>query len=111
MDFAQMLENLTPYAIAYAILAAWLAVISIVSAIVCIYDKAVSKTGKVALRIPEKVLFTSLPLLGGSLAMLVTMLVIRHKTKHWQMLVIPIILVLQLAVLIGVSAVIALGII
>ena len=111
MDFAQMLENLTPYAIPYAILAAWLAVISIISVIVCVYDKVISKTGKVALRIPEKVLFTSLPLLGGSLAMLVTMLLTRHKTKHWQMIVIPIILVLQLAVLIGVSAVIALGII
>ncbi len=111
MDFAQMLENLTPYAIPYAVLAAWLAVISIISVIVCVYDKAISKTGKVALRIPEKVLFTSLPLLGGSLAMLVTMLLTRHKTKHWQMIVIPIILVLQLAVLIGVSAVIVLGII
>lgn len=111
MDFAQMLANLTPYAIAYAILAAWLVVISIISAIVCIYDKVVSKTGKVVLRIPEKVLFTSLPLLGGSLAMLVTMLLIRHKTKHWQMIVIPIILVLQLAALIGITAVIAFGII
>lgn len=111
MDIAQMLENLTPYAIPYAILAAWLVVISVISVIVCIYDKVISKTGKVALRIPEKVLFTSLPLLGGSLAMLVTMLLIRHKTKHWQMIVIPIILVLQLAALIGITAVFALGLI
>lgn len=111
MDIAQMLENLTPYAIPYAILAVWLVVISVISVIVCIYDKVISKTGKVALRIPEKVLFTSLPLLGGSLAMLVTMILIRHKTKHWQMIVIPIILVLQLAALIGVTAVLALGMI
>ena len=111
MDFAQMLENLTPYAIPYAVLGAWVIVISIISIIVCAWDKLASKTGKVALRIPEKVLFTTLPLLGGSFAMLATMLVIRHKTKHWQMLFIPIVLVLQLAVLIGVSAVLALGII
>ncbi len=111
MDFAQMLENLTPYAIPYAILGAWLIVISVISIIVCVWDKAASKTGKVALRVPEKVLFTTFPLLGGSFAMLATMLVIHHKTKHWQMLFIPVILVLQLAALIGVTAVIALGII
>jgi len=43
--------------------------------------------------------------------MLVTMILIRHKTKHWQMIVIPIILVLQLAALIGITAVLALGMI
>lgn len=111
MDFAQMLTNLTPYAIPYAILGVWILIISVISVIVCVYDKVVSKTGKVALRIPEKVLFTSLPLLGGSLAMFVTMLIIRHKTKHWQMIVIPIIFVLELAALIGVTAIIAFGII
>lgn len=111
MDIAQMLENLAPFAIPYAILGAWLIVISVISVIVCIWDKAASKTGKVALRVPEKVLFTTFPLLGGSLAMLLTMLAIRHKTKHWQMLAIPIILVLQVAALIGITAVLALGII
>lgn len=111
MDIAQMLENLTPYAIPYAVLGAWVVVISLISIVVCIWDKAASKTGKVALRVPEKVLFTTFPLLGGSFAMFVTMLLIRHKTKHWQMLVIPVILLLQLAALIGVTAVIALGII
>ena len=111
MNSAQMLENLTPYTLHYALLAAWVVVISVISVVVCIWDKAASKTGKVALRIPEKVLFTTFPLLGGSAAMLFTMLLIHHKTKHWQMLVIPVILVLQLAVLIGVTAVIVLGII
>ena len=111
MNLTTMIDNLTPFAIPYAILGAWLVVISLISIIVCFYDKAVSKTGKVSLRIPEKVLFLIFPLLGGSLAMFVTMLLIRHKTKHWQMKVIPVILVLQLAVLIGVTAVIALGVI
>lgn len=111
MDIALLLEKLTPFAIAYAVLAVWVGIISIISIIVCIYDKIASKTGKVSLRIPEKVLFTVFPLLGGSVAMFLTMLVIRHKTKHWQMLVIPIIAVLQIAALIGVTAVIALGVI
>lgn len=111
MDFSQLLEALSPYALHYAVLGAWVALISVVSIVACIWDKTASKTGVVAFRVPEKVLFTTLPILGGSLAMLLTMLVIRHKTKHWQMLFIPIVLVLQLAVLISVSAVLALGII
>ncbi len=111
MNFAQMLANLTPYTLHYALLATWVGVISVLSIVFCIWDKLSSKTGKVALRVPEKVLFTTFPLLGGSLAMLLTMLLIHHKTKHWQMLVIPIILALQLAALIGVTAVIALGVI
>lgn len=111
MNIETMIQNLTPFAIPYAILGAWLVVISLVSIVVCFYDKAISKKGKVELRIPEKVLFLTFPILGGSLAMFVTMLLIRHKTKHWQMKVIPVIFVLQLAVLIGVTAVIALGII
>ncbi len=111
MDIATMAQNLAPFAIPYAILGAWVVVISVISIIVCIYDKIVSKTGKVALRTREKVLFLTFPLLGGSLAMYLTMLVIHHKTKHWQMKVIPVIFVLQLAALIGVTVVIALGVI
>lgn len=111
MNLTTMIENLTPFAIPYAILGAWLVVISLISVIVCIYDKKISKKGKVELRIPEKVLFLTFPILGGSLAMFVTMLLIRHKTQHWQMKVIPVITVLQLIVLIGVTAVLALGII
>ena len=85
MNIETMIQNLTPFAIPYAILGAWLVVISLVSIVVCFYDKAISKKGKVELRIPEKVLFLTFPILGGSFAMFVTMLLIRHKTKHWQM--------------------------
>ena len=80
----------------------YLAIISLVSAIVCIYDKLISKKNRVALRIPEKILFL-LSALGGSVAMLATMLVIRHKTKHKRFMIgIPVIIVLQ-AVLVALA--------
>ena len=80
----------------------YLALISLVSIIACIYDKAISKKNKVELRIPEKTLLI-LSALGGSIAMLVTMLAIRHKTKHVKfMLGIPLIIILQVAAVIGV---------
>ena len=77
---------------------AYLIVISIISIIVCIYDKKISKKNKVQLRIPEKVLLL-LSALGGSVAMFITMLIFRHKTKHIKfMLGIPIIIVIQAAI-------------
>ena len=80
----------------YAILG-YIAVISLISVIVCIYDKVVSKKNRVELRIPEKRLLL-LSALGGSAAMLLTMLLIRHKTKHLKfMLGIPLIIILQIA--------------
>lgn len=111
MDIATILENLTPFAIPYAVLGAWVVVISLVSMVVCIYDKIISKKGKVELRVPEKVLFYILPLLGGALAMFVTMTLIRHKTQHWQRWLTLGIAVLQIAAVVGVTAVIALGVI
>ena len=73
----------------------YLAIISLVSIVMCIYDKKISKKGRVELRISEKSLLI-LSALGGSVAMFVTMLLIRHKTKHVKfMLGIPIIMVLQ----------------
>ena len=111
MDIATMIENLTPFAIPYAIVGGYLVIISLVSMIVCIYDKKISKKGKVELRVPEKTLFYILPLLGGSLAMFVTMTLVRHKTKHWQRWLTFGIFLVQLAVLAGITAVIALGVI
>ena len=74
---------------------AYIAIISLISIIVCIYDKGISKKNRVELRIPEAVLLL-LSALGGSVAMFVTMLLIRHKTKHVKfMLGIPLILVFQ----------------
>lgn len=88
------------------ILLAYVAVISLISIIVCIYDKKISKKNKVELRIPEKVLLI-LSAIGGSVAMFVTMLLIRHKTKHLKfMLGIPIIIILQAAAVYGVISLI-----
>lgn len=80
-----------------AIIIAYIAIISLVSIVVCIYDKKISKKNRVELRIPEKTLLI-LSALGGSVAMYVTMLIVRHKTKHFKfMFGIPAIMVLQAA--------------
>lgn len=79
------------------ILLAYIALISLISIIVCIYDKKISKKNRVELRIPEKTLLV-LSALGGSVAMFITMLLIRHKTKHVKfMLGIPLIILVQAA--------------
>ena len=82
-----------------SILIAYIAIISIVSIIVCIYDKRISKLNKVALRIPENTLMI-LSAVGGSVAMFITMILFRHKTKHFKfMFGIPVIIVIQAAVI------------
>lgn len=83
----------------WKILLAYLGVVSLISIIVCIYDKKISKRGNVRLRVPEKSLFLW-SLLGGSVAMYITMRLIRHKTKHKSfMLGIPAIIILQAALM------------
>ena len=64
---------------------------------ICFYDKKISKKNRVELRIPEKTLLI-LSAVGGSVAMFITMLLIRHKTKHFKfMFGIPVIIVIQAA--------------
>ena len=83
----------------------YIAIISIISIIVCVYDKKISKKNKVQLRIPEKNLLI-LSALGGSVAMFITMLLIRHKTKHVKfMLGIPVIIILQALAIFGVYSI------
>ena len=83
--------------LAWQVLIVYVAVISLLSVIVCMYDKVISKRGKVKLRIPEKSLFLW-SAAGGSVAMFATMLIIRHKTKHPSFMVgIPVIIILQIA--------------
>lgn len=73
----------------------YLAAISLISVVVCIYDKLISKLDRVALRIPEKTLFI-LSVLGGSLAMYIAMQIFHHKTKHKSFMIgIPVIMLLQ----------------
>ena len=76
----------------------YLAAISVVSIIVCIYDKIAAKHAK-RHRTPELTLLL-LSAFGGSVAMFATMLLIRHKTKHAKFMIgIPVILILQIALI------------
>lgn len=61
------------------ILLAYFSVISLVAIIITIVDKLRAKNHE--WRIPENALLLTAAL-GGSLAMFLTMLVIRHKTQH-----------------------------
>ena len=82
------------------ILIGYLIVISIISVVVCIYDKFASKHLQKHRTREASLLILSA--LGGSVAMLLTMLIIRHKTKHVKfMLGIPLIIILQAALAIG----------
>ena len=85
--------------LALSIFLAYVLIMSVVSIVVCIYDKKISKKNRVELRTPEKTLLL-LSALGGSVAMYITMLIIRHKTKHFKFMVgIPVIMVLQAALI------------
>ena len=84
----------------WEILLIYLAVISLISIIVCCYDKFAAKHNPKH-RTREATLLL-LSALGGSVAMLATMLLIRHKTKHAKFMVgIPAILVVQAALVIA----------
>ena len=70
---------------------------SLLAVCITVYDKYAAKRRKA--RIPEKVLFLT-ALCGGSLAMYITMLIIRHKTKHKRFMVgLPVIALAQAALL------------
>ena len=75
----------------------WLAVISVISIIVCCYDKIAAKH-MTKHRTRERTLLL-LSALGGSVAMYLCMLLIRHKTKHAKFMVgIPLILLVQIGI-------------
>lgn len=79
------------------ILLGYIAIISIVSVIVCIYDKFAAKH-MTKHRTREATLLW-LSAIGGSVAMFATMQIIRHKTKHVKfMLGIPVIMIAQAAI-------------
>lgn len=80
------------------ILLIWIAVISLVALAVTVADKAKARRGE--WRISEAALMI-ISAVGGSFAMLATMLIIRHKTRHIKfMLGIPIIMLFQLIAII-----------
>lgn len=71
----------------------YLLAVNLLAALVCISDKRRSIKGK--RRISEKALFIW-SLLGGSVGMYLTMLAIRHKTKHKRFMIgLPLIIILQ----------------
>ncbi|MDR0531066.1 MAG: DUF1294 domain-containing protein [Oscillospiraceae bacterium] len=76
-------------------LALYLAAVSLAAIILTVHDKRAARNHKWRVRESTLLLVSAL---GGSAAMLVTMLLIRHKTKHAKFMVgIPIIIVLQVA--------------
>ena len=77
------------------VLAIYLAAISLVAVIMTVSDKRRARQHR--WRISEAALLL-VSALGGSVAMLLTMLLIHHKTKHLKfMLGIPLIIVAQIA--------------
>ena len=77
---------------------AYFAVISLVAVIITVYDKIAAKKRPKG-RVPEMRLFL-VSLLGGSIFMLATMLLIRHKTKHKRFMIgIPVIILCQFELL------------
>ena len=76
----------------------WLCVISLIAIVITISDKIKAKRNR--WRVPEATLLL-ISALGGSAAMYLTMLTIRHKTRHIKfMLGIPLILVFQIVIVI-----------
>lgn len=99
--------------VVFYILAVYFVIISIVAVAVTINDKKIAvknrplveKYGKTSKklqrRVPERTLLT-IAALGGSVAMLITMKKIRHKTSKSKFMVgIPVIIILQAAAIVG----------
>lgn len=81
----------------FIILAGYILIISIVAIIATISDKSKAKKGQ--WRTPEATLLI-ISALGGSVAMLLTMKKIRHKTKHKKFMIgIPAIIIVQMLVI------------
>lgn len=73
----------------------YLAAVSLIAVIMTVSDK--SRAKKRGRRIAEKTLFGT-AILGGSAAMYLTMLAIRHKTKHKRFMIgLPLIMIVQAA--------------
>jgi len=73
-------------------------IINISAFLLCAYDKAASKFGKVKFRISERNLIL-FGFLFGATGMLLAMLIFRHKTKHVNfMTIMPILSLVQLLI-------------
>ena len=82
--------------IVFMLILLYIAVMSLVSVIITVYDKIAAKKAPKS-RVPEATLLF-VGVLGGACAMLLTMLMIRHKTKHAKFMVgLPVVILLQIA--------------
>ncbi|MBQ9950346.1 MAG: DUF1294 domain-containing protein [Clostridia bacterium] len=74
----------------------YIIIISLVAVLLTLYDKAASKNKSV--RVPERILL-AMGILGGALAMFLTMILIRHKTHHVIFMAgLPLILILHVII-------------
>ena len=81
-------------------LSLYLGVVSVIAIILTLHDKHAAK--KRNWRVKERTLLI-VSALGGSVAMLLTMLAVRHKTKHAKFMVgIPVFIALQIAAVLAV---------
>lgn len=79
----------------YLVMLIYFLIISFYSIMLTCSDKRLAKKG--GRRVPEKKLFGA-ALLGGTLAMYITMRTIRHKTLHKRFMIgLPVIIILQTA--------------
>lgn len=77
----------------------YLIFITITAVVITVHDKNAAVEGR--RRVPENTLMT-VGLIGGALPMLITMKIIRHKTKHIKfMLGLPLEILLQAAIIIA----------
>ena len=78
----------------------YLIAVSLLAVIVTIHDKLSAVRKKQ--RVPEATLLI-IASIGGSAAMLITMLIIRHKTRHPKFMIgIPVIIIIQAAIIFAV---------
>lgn len=78
------------------------AVVSVFSIVITVYDKLAAKSN--SRRIPEKTLLLT-GLLGGACAMFLTMITIRHKTRHMKfMVLLPIEILIHISIITAVAS-------
>ena len=76
-------------------IAIYLAAVSLLAAIITFHDKSAARRNKWRVRESTLLLMAAL---GGSAAIFMTMLLIRHKTKHAKFMVgLPVIIAMQIA--------------
>lgn len=91
VDFLHTLSPTTVF-----ILTAYMIFVNVFAFFLCLADKV--KAFKGAWRIPEKTLL-GISIIGGSVGMLLGMLLFRHKTKHASFMIgVPFIIAVQVAI-------------